>query len=265
MNHLIRIGGLAACLAAASPASAAVFWSNFDLGTGAATQKRNFLPLDYRAPAETFGNGAARVGVGCANAFCTAFQWHSAQFEFSVGSTFTASHAIVGIRRNSGAADQRLGFSFEHFDTATNSWKNFDGNNHFQIHGNNLPIGQTVDAEVPFGTNATGSYQFYSFRPIRFVAGETYRVTAGHWAGGIGTSDWMLSDVASDSATFGDRYNPRAGGKLGFQPTLAFTDGQGITFSSAVPEPSTWALLILGFGGIGWGMRRRGERRLAAG
>jgi hypothetical protein len=28
------------------------------------------------------------------------------------------------------------------------------------------------------------------------------------------------------------------------------------TASSAVPEPSTWALLLLGFGAIGWGIRR---------
>jgi hypothetical protein len=26
---------------------------------------------------------------------------------------------------------------------------------------------------------------------------------------------------------------------------------------SAVPEPSTWALMLLGFGAVGWGLRRR--------
>jgi hypothetical protein len=25
----------------------------------------------------------------------------------------------------------------------------------------------------------------------------------------------------------------------------------------AVPEPSTWALMLLGFGAVGWGLRRR--------
>ena len=32
--------------------------------------------------------------------------------------------------------------------------------------------------------------------------------------------------------------------------------------SGAVPEPGTWALLILGFGAIGGAMRRKGRARL---
>jgi hypothetical protein len=31
----------------------------------------------------------------------------------------------------------------------------------------------------------------------------------------------------------------------------------------AVPEPATWAMMLLGFGGIGWTMRRRGKPALA--
>lgn len=33
-----------------------------------------------------------------------------------------------------------------------------------------------------------------------------------------------------------------------------------ITVSQAVPEPTTWALLLLGFGGVGFSMRRRRAR-----
>lgn len=36
-----------------------------------------------------------------------------------------------------------------------------------------------------------------------------------------------------------------------------------LTFASAVPEPSTWAMLFLGFGAIGLMMRRRQSRGLA--
>jgi hypothetical protein len=32
--------------------------------------------------------------------------------------------------------------------------------------------------------------------------------------------------------------------------------------SSAVPEPATWAMMLIGFGGIGYSMRRRPARRL---
>ena len=36
-----------------------------------------------------------------------------------------------------------------------------------------------------------------------------------------------------------------------------------LSFASAVPEPSTWAMLFLGFGAIGLMMRRRQSRGLA--
>lgn len=56
-----------------------------------------------------------------------------------------------------------------------------------------------------------------------------------------------------------------------FQDPLAFfTDSNGNTFSidavaPAVPEPSTWAMIILGFGGIGFmAYRRRSRPMLAA-
>ena len=33
-----------------------------------------------------------------------------------------------------------------------------------------------------------------------------------------------------------------------------------LTFSNAVPEPSTWAMLMVGFGGLGFAAFRRGRR-----
>src|SRR5207253_2572452 len=36
-----------------------------------------------------------------------------------------------------------------------------------------------------------------------------------------------------------------------------------VTFRLAVPEPSTWAMMLLGFGGIGFAMRRRRRPALA--
>jgi PEP-CTERM motif-containing protein len=45
--------------------------------------------------------------------------------------------------------------------------------------------------------------------------------------------------------------------------TITVTNGQGVSnaqifgFGGAVPEPATWAMMLLGFGGIGMAMRRR--------
>ena len=48
--------------------------------------------------------------------------------------------------------------------------------------------------------------------------------------------------------------------------TFSTQGGQSTTFSAttvAVPEPGTWALMLLGFGGIGMAMRRRRRPALA--
>jgi hypothetical protein len=49
------------------------------------------------------------------------------------------------------------------------------------------------------------------------------------------------------------------GGVPGDFGSLGFAGGQGL----AVPESSTWALMVLGLGGVGWAMRRR-RRGLSA-
>ncbi len=37
----------------------------------------------------------------------------------------------------------------------------------------------------------------------------------------------------------------------------------GLTLTEAVPEPATWAMMLLGFGAVGWQLRRRGRPALA--
>ena len=37
----------------------------------------------------------------------------------------------------------------------------------------------------------------------------------------------------------------------------------GLTLTEAVPEPASWALMLIGFGAIGWQLRRRSRPALA--
>ncbi|PZQ61810.1 MAG: hypothetical protein DI544_04100 [Sphingomonas taxi] len=52
-------------------------------------------------------------------------------------------------------------------------------------------------------------------------------------------------------------------GTLAPSTTGASTYTGNIAFRSAVPEPATWALMILGFGVVGYAMRRRPSVRFA--
>lgn len=86
---------------------------------------------------------------------------------------------------------------------------------------------------------------------------------------GSGEDYGLLAGFAENAALSGP--NGDAGFGLGDSfSAVAFSDGRiigtGLFFGTAVgsvPEPATWALLILGFGATGAAMRRRGAVRTA--
>ncbi len=53
--------------------------------------------------------------------------------------------------------------------------------------------------------------------------------------------------------------NGNSGGNGSYAGTLAFTAAA----TPAVPEPATWALMLMGFGAVGYSMRRRSKVRFA--
>jgi len=89
------------------------------------------------------------------------------------------------------------------------------------------------------------------------------------------SADWGLSDLLSvggtvDQITFetGASANGFTAKKL---PTVFVFDWDGVFFtniaangSPAVPEPATWAMMIVGFGLMGAALRRRGSGAVAA-
>ena len=93
----------------------------------------------------------------------------------------------------------------------------------------------------------------------------------------FGTADGFLllptGYVSGTPLSGTDTYNSSTVSSLGLTPgTYVFAWGTGahadsltVEISAAVPEPSTWAMLLLGFAGIGFmGYRRKSKRALMA-
>lgn len=130
-------------------------------------------------------------------------------------------------------------------------------------------FGFNTDPNVTGGTvNGTynvvagGNLPQFGNLDICFKDGGGTANCGGGGSGGIdqgATGSGALSlnfGSALDSVTLSDfavRYQAIAGSNYG-------DSGIGIgTEVPAVPEPSTWALMLLGFAAVGWGLRRRSD------
>ncbi len=97
---------------------------------------------------------------------------------------------------------------------------------------------------VTFGPSTLGGFGSFEDRTnVRFTNGENFlglRVTSGgqNFFGFAFTTNTVLNSFGFET-----------------QPGVAITATRDLP--AAVPEPGTWALLILGFGTVGFAMRRR--------
>lgn len=99
-----------------------------------------------------------------------------------------------------------------------------------------------------------GSLDTYNSLTINFADGGsvTYSgdaITEGQGSSGFLTLDYSALGRQVTSATFSSTQN-----------SFEFDN---LAFAGAVPEPSTWAMLILGFGVVGGAMRRRQKATIA--
>lgn len=263
-------GGFAASLAALAllaPASAdaTVLYGTYNPSDTAVTNKIHFLPLDYRAPdaSQSFG-AAASVSTLCANVWCSYLAVTSAATQFVAPTSFTASHLIVPIAMSSPYGNRRVGFSISQYDDTASAWV---GLGYMQIESGLVP-GGVQEVDVPLGISGAG-YADYNTIPISFVAGQRYQIAASGWAGAAGPMSWYLSDVAAAPGQSLQYDSVNGTSSLAWQPAFAFTDGGSLTAApsppvSGVPEPGAWAMMILGFFGLGSMLRRRREANALA-
>jgi hypothetical protein len=73
-------------------------------------------------------------------------------------------------------------------------------------------------------------------------------------SGGLSNIPIMSGALNTLSVTYTSRGQGSFGGNLSFAPTI-----------SAIPEPSTWAMMILGFGAVGVALRRRRKDEVRVG
>lgn len=165
-----------------------------------------------------------------------------------------------------------------------------DGTNYYIEGGNYNSTPSPVSATIKlnnslkrisgnFGSSVDKSYQFAGWRGTIYISTEEINEYYDRW-----DDLWLYEGIASKTAAFNWPTNSQkfsydvqdedgVNGQLVFAAynTLsnqysylgyAALSPQRITISkisdgSAAPEPSTWGLMILGFGGIGAAMRRR--------
>ncbi|OYW46021.1 MAG: hypothetical protein B7Z33_09615 [Sphingomonadales bacterium 12-68-11] len=134
----------------------------------------------------------------------------------------------------------------------------------------------------PYGSAPQGGGVFQTFTVAESFATFSADIAAYTRANslGIGVLSVLLDGVVMDSYDFGNLSGPAtlrstldfsaalsAGSHtISLQATRLFAPGRGVTSqyfdnvslnAAAVPEPATWALMILGFGLVGGTMRRR--------
>ncbi len=182
----------------------------------------------------------------------------------------TPGAAVTGGRTFNGDGPWTLGFDF----TAGSSWT-LTGLGVFDLDGDGLGRPHEIglwdaagtllySATVGAGTTGTliDGFRYQALAPVTLGAG-TYRIGAAD----LGVEDGYFLDGVVTMAT-GFTYNTAqyvASAGL-VRPDQQGTNGGyfGANFliGGAVPEPATWALLVLGFGAAGAGLRAR-TRRMA--
>ena len=149
-------------------------------------------------------------------------------FSLQIGSTTIDSGGAVGVNLLDGSTTV---FTLQ-ASTASGDWQLNDGGSNF-------------DTTIPFNINTAVSFKF------TYDGGNTYNVNmtegASNYASGIFTASDTLSNITAVKV-----FSAFQGGSQN-----AGFDNLSVTSPAAVPEPSTWAMLLLSVTGLAFMARRR--------
>lgn len=143
--------------------------------------------------------------------------------------------------------------------------QNFDGGFSFTFANNGTFNGQTVNAgDLVFG----GSFTEANFRGRigsstgSILSGAVTNFTNGAVSFDAGSISNFEFGLAGISPALG---GSAAGGINGFTAVInGKFDNDGVISGPGIPEPATWAMMMLGFGMLGGALRRRSALVLAA-
>jgi hypothetical protein len=142
------------------------------------------------------------------------------------------------------------------------------------------PLGGGDATHVTTAGDENGIYQFVAANSVSYVAVDVYVVSGtfelglgqqGYYSATAKTSvhdQWVRLSAVYPPLPLAGSPNPN---EVGNEIFLYSTAGSGADFhvdnayagSTPVPEPAAWAMMILGVGGMGQGLRRRRAAALA--
>ena len=130
----------------------------------------------------------------------------------------------------------------------------------FGTSGSTLNAGNNLLVGAAYTPTASGCGNFFGVDSN--VAGQSYGA-AGLYFGGTcaGVYDTLTTSL---NTTIGQAYTLRFDLSVFGGVNNGVRVSTGALTTGAVPEPATWAMMLLGFGGIGFAMRRRRTTALQA-
>ena len=116
----------------------------------------------------------------------------------------------------------------------------------------------TLSSTMGFGSASLflGSVDLYNTIEVLAVGGAVLGTFAGAQLGFVANGDQNLG-TSNNRIVFTNTASEAAIGGLRFTSSGNSLETDNVVFSSAVPEPATWAMMLIGFGAVGYSMRRR--------